>query len=65
MLRRAKTGFCYSRQGALAARIIDVLAQPQRHAELGRAAADHARRGYDFRTRSLPRYRRLIQSLIG
>jgi glycosyltransferase involved in cell wall biosynthesis len=51
--------------GALAARIIDVLAQPQRHAELGRAAADHARRGYDFRTRSLPRYRRLIQSLIG
>jgi glycosyltransferase involved in cell wall biosynthesis len=49
---------------ALAAQVIDVLANPQDHAHLGRAARAHVVEKYDFLTRCLPEHIRQINALV-
>lgn len=45
----------------LARQIIRVLADPQKHAPLGRAARAHVVENYDFDTQTLPKYLQIIQ----
>jgi glycosyltransferase involved in cell wall biosynthesis len=45
---------------ALARQVVEVLAEPGRHAELGARARQHVREHYDLRTRCLPRALELI-----
>lgn len=46
----------------LAKQIIRVLANPQGHASLGRAARAHVVENYDFDTQTLPKYLQIIQA---
>jgi len=49
---------------ALADQVIDVLAQPQKHAHLGAAARAHVVANYDFLSHCLPEHLRRINSLL-
>ena len=46
----------------LGKQIIRVLANPQKHARLGRAARAHVVENYDFDKQSLPKYLQIIQA---
>jgi glycosyltransferase involved in cell wall biosynthesis len=46
----------------LAKQVIRVLANPQKHARLGRAARTHVAENYDFDKQTLPKYRQIIQA---
>ncbi len=49
---------------ALAAQVVEVLANPQNHAHLGPAARAHAVEKYDFLTRCLPEHLARINALV-
>lgn len=46
----------------LAKQVIRVLANPQKHARLGRAARAHVVENYDFDKQTLPKYQQIIQA---
>jgi glycosyltransferase involved in cell wall biosynthesis len=56
--------FDFFRPDDLADRVIGVLADPEGHAHLGRAARAHVVREYDFLTRCLPEHLRQINALL-
>ena len=49
---------------ALAAQVVEVLANPQDHAHLGPAARSHVVENYDFLTRCLPEHLARINALV-
>jgi glycosyltransferase involved in cell wall biosynthesis len=49
---------------ALAAQVVEVLANPQDHAHLGPAARAHVVEHYDFLTRCLPEHLARINALV-
>ncbi len=46
----------------LAKQIVGVLANPRKHARLGRAARSHVVQNYDFIKHTLPNYLQIIQA---
>ena len=46
----------------LAKQIVRVLANPRKHARLGRAARTHVVQNYDFDKQTLPNYLQIIQA---
>jgi glycosyltransferase involved in cell wall biosynthesis len=66
VLEHGKTGLLvdFFDPAALARQVIDVLANPADHAELGRAARDHVVATYDFKTRALPTHVARINDLV-
>ncbi len=49
---------------ALAARVVDVLAEPEKYAHIGPAARDHVIKEYDFLTKCLPEHVAQINALV-